>query len=89
MVYPIAFMCLKKRDELGANGKAHWVTSREDKIVAKGKGEMQTYLINIRSSASTSDNVSCRVSCDLSNDGPLTFQPDQDKVYPCRKLKKL
>lgn len=24
-------------------GKGHWLTMREDKIVAKGKGEMQTY----------------------------------------------
>jgi Adenylate and Guanylate cyclase catalytic domain len=24
-------------------GKRHWLTTRRDKIVAKGKGEMQTY----------------------------------------------
>ena len=29
-------------DELIMAGKAHWLTSRADKVVAKGKGEMQT-----------------------------------------------
>ena len=32
---------------LEAAGKAHWVTPREDKIVAKGKGEMVTYWLNM------------------------------------------
>jgi class 3 adenylate cyclase len=30
-------------DELTAKGKASWISPREDKIVAKGKGELQTY----------------------------------------------
>jgi Adenylate and Guanylate cyclase catalytic domain len=67
-------------NELVAKGKAHWVIPREDKIVAKGKGELQTYWVNIRSSASTADTVSCGVSRDLSDDVPLMFQPDKDKV---------
>jgi class 3 adenylate cyclase len=67
-------------DELGTKGKAHWVTPREDKIVAKGKDEMQTYWVNIRSSASTADTVSCRVSCDLSDGVPQIFQPDEDNL---------
>jgi hypothetical protein len=28
-----------------AKGKESWLTPREDKIVAKGKGEMQTYFV--------------------------------------------
>lgn len=32
---------------LEAAGKAHWVTPREDKIVAKGKGEMVTFWLNM------------------------------------------
>lgn len=32
-------------DELAAKGKGAWVTPREDKIVAKGKGELQTYWV--------------------------------------------
>jgi class 3 adenylate cyclase len=35
-------------DELMAKGKSGWVTPREDKIVAKGKGELQTYWVTIR-----------------------------------------
>merc|ERR1712157_557834 len=30
-------------DELEKSGKGTWLTPREDKIVAKGKGEMQTF----------------------------------------------
>jgi class 3 adenylate cyclase len=35
-------------DELIAKGKSSWVTAREEKIVAKGKGELQTYWVNVR-----------------------------------------
>jgi hypothetical protein len=34
-------------DALTAKGKGHWLIRREDKIVAKGKGEMQTYFIGM------------------------------------------
>jgi class 3 adenylate cyclase len=37
---------------LSARGKGHWSTPREDKIVAKGKGEMQTYWVQIKSEGS-------------------------------------
>ena len=36
-------------DALVLAGKSHWLTRREDKIVAKGKGEMQTYWVNTTS----------------------------------------
>jgi class 3 adenylate cyclase len=32
-------------DALIIKGKSHWLINREDKVVAKGKGEMQTYFI--------------------------------------------
>ena len=32
-------------DLLHARGKAHWLTPRTDKVMAKGKGEMQTFFI--------------------------------------------
>jgi class 3 adenylate cyclase len=35
-------------DELGVRGKGHWVAPREDKIVAKGKGELQTYWASVQ-----------------------------------------
>ena len=41
-------------DELINAGKAHWITAREDKIVAKGKGELQTYWIHPGVVAATS-----------------------------------
>lgn len=34
-------------DLLKSVGKAHWFTPREDKIVAKGKGEMTTFWLNV------------------------------------------
>jgi hypothetical protein len=44
-------------DLLTAAGKQHWLTPREDKIVAPGKGELQTYWVSTRSSGSAgSDN---------------------------------
>jgi class 3 adenylate cyclase len=38
---------------LAARGKGHWASPREDKVVAKGKGEMQTYWVQIKSEGST------------------------------------
>jgi Adenylate and Guanylate cyclase catalytic domain len=35
---------------LMASGKQRWLTPRKDKVVAKGKGEMQTYWLEVRSS---------------------------------------
>jgi Adenylate and Guanylate cyclase catalytic domain len=34
-------------DLLVASGKSSWVTARDDKIIAKGKGEMQTYWLEL------------------------------------------
>ena len=42
-------------DALTAAGKASWLTPREDKIVAKGKGLMQTYWVQINGGATTLD----------------------------------
>jgi class 3 adenylate cyclase len=39
--------------ELIAKGKSSWVSTRPDKITAKGKGEMQTYWVNPHSAANT------------------------------------
>ena len=40
--------------ELQAKRKDHWLVPREDVIVAKGKGELQTYWLNITSGAASS-----------------------------------
>jgi len=42
-------------DLLEKAGKGHWVTPREDVIVAKGKGEMKTYWIKPRNMEGESD----------------------------------
>ena len=62
-------------DALTAAGKASWLTPREDKIVAKGKGLMQTYWVQINagsSGQSCDDNTS---NCDLFSDGDAS-NPD-------------
>jgi len=48
-------------DALRAKGKAAWLTPREDKIVAKGKGELQTYWVQITSAGSTMSDFSSRL----------------------------
>jgi hypothetical protein len=48
-------------DLLTAAGKQHWLTPREDKIVAKGKGELQTYWLSTKSSGSSRGLLSVNV----------------------------
>lgn len=43
---------------LRSAGKGHWLTPREDKIVAKGKGEMQTYWVQVIGSGAATTSVS-------------------------------
>lgn len=44
-------------DALIATGKQQWLTERQDRIVAKGKGEMVTYFVQVKvGSAVTSSN---------------------------------
>jgi class 3 adenylate cyclase len=52
-------------DELTERGKSHWLTPRDDKIVAKGKGEMQTYWLTWRSTATKSIDLSIDLSIHL------------------------
>ena len=39
-------------NELISKGKAHWLKGRQEKVIAKGKGEMQTYWLEVQSTAS-------------------------------------
>ena len=41
-------------DLLVGNGKGHWITPRAEKIHAKGKGELQTYWLDLKGDASKS-----------------------------------
>jgi class 3 adenylate cyclase len=45
-------------DELIGRGKASWISEREDKIVAKGKGELQTYWVTPRSATKSAGTMS-------------------------------
>ena len=38
-------------DELVVKGKEDWIVPRQDRVVAKGKGEMQTYFVVMKSNA--------------------------------------
>jgi hypothetical protein len=44
-------------DKVTAAGKGHWLVPREDKIFAKGKGELQTYWLNIGKSGGGASNA--------------------------------
>ena len=51
-------------NDIVKHGKAKWLTPREDKIVAKGKGEMKTFWIKFSrvSSMGTSEPCSCETA---------------------------
>jgi class 3 adenylate cyclase len=49
-------------DLLCAAGKANWITPREEKVVAKGKGELQTYWLAVGSTKDKSETASESVS---------------------------
>jgi hypothetical protein len=48
---------------LAGSGKGHWITSREEKVVAKGKGEMQTYFLDLRGESAKSTSSAGSDSC--------------------------
>ena len=46
-------------DLLISNGKEHWITKRQDKVRAKGKGELTTYfLLSVKKKSSSTNSVS-------------------------------
>jgi len=52
-----------------ASGKGHWVTLREQKVIAKGKGEMQTYWLDVKGDngrSKSSDNSESTASPEMS-----------------------
>eukprot|EP00977_Amphora_coffeiformis_P001874 scaffold361_cov107-Amphora_coffeaeformis.AAC.1 len=44
-------------DELIAKGKVHWLKPREDKIVAKGKGQLDTFWLEPRKKAMNASSL--------------------------------
>jgi class 3 adenylate cyclase len=51
-------------DQLIVAGKQSWITPREGMIIAKGKGEMQTYWIGLSSAKSTASRMTATTSSD-------------------------
>ena len=60
-------------DVLSEAGKGHWIKPREEKVHAKGKGELQTYWIEVTSGQQR------RSSDELSGDG--TVHDGQSKIW--------
>ena len=54
-------------DSLTAHHKGHWLTLREDRVEAKGKGEMVTYWAEVLAGSSNHDETNSGISsCDYS-----------------------
>ena len=67
---------------LSAAGKGNWYEPRETKVMAKGKGELQTYWLKVESGAETASTgmTSCGTSSiDEDTNLALSFQPT-DKI---------
>ena len=62
-------------DELIAHGKSSWLTPREDKIIAKGKGELQTYFVTV---------VGAKTVASKSTAGDTVDSDDEDPVDEIR-----
>jgi hypothetical protein len=69
-------------DVLTEAGKGHWVKPREEKVHAKGKGELQTYWIEIPSGPQrrTSDELSGGSSIDGSCHGQSKIWGQQEEI---------
>lgn len=64
-------------DILIASGKGHWVTKREDNVVAKGKGILQTYWITPRTWNGTSNASSDTASANNDTEDIHTLDNDE------------
>lgn len=64
-------------DVLARCGKHHWLSPREDKITVKGKGEMQTYFVTVKSNRNTSSTGSGEGGTKDSTLGESTVSDDE------------
>lgn len=62
-------------DELVAKGKKSWLKMREDKVNAKGKGELTTYWVSIRTQGSVQSTASLSVASGHLRDSQTTTVP--------------
>jgi len=66
-------------DLLVAAGKMHWLSKREDPVIAKGKGKMQTYWLEIRANKNSISGSSHRDSSISNDDSSFNdLLPDAD-----------
>jgi Adenylate and Guanylate cyclase catalytic domain len=70
-------------DALTEAGKGHWLVKRDTLVVAKGKGEMQTYWINEAVSSrrqSTGENSRCSISSQSTDHTTSAIWGSDDEV---------
>eukprot|EP00977_Amphora_coffeiformis_P022504 scaffold10917_cov155-Amphora_coffeaeformis.AAC.5 len=61
-------------------GKGAWVTAREEKVVAKGKGELETYWLSILSNGRSSLDATEHSSCE-STSNTFSIQEEDNDEY--------
>jgi class 3 adenylate cyclase len=79
-------------DLLIAAGKSRWLTSRKDKVVAKGKGEMQTYWVAVGTSKNkSSEGETTSVVDEEEESSQLSDKQGSQKFnsLPCAKTARL
>lgn len=63
-----------------AAGREKWVTERSDKILAKGKGVLQTYFLNLR--AGSSESGSTKAPSQADSHGSKSVSPGENRLKP-------
>jgi Adenylate and Guanylate cyclase catalytic domain len=61
-------------NELMHHGKPHWVTMRAEKVIAKGKGELQTYWVSVREKTIKNSTTTANISS-----SGMIFSPDDTR----------
>jgi class 3 adenylate cyclase len=72
-------------DLLIAAGKKNWITPREERVVAKGKGELQTYWVSAESNQGQTDRSESNISsedCDDDGRKESTSDVEHQHEYP-------
>jgi len=62
-----------------AGGKQHWIQKRSDKILAKGKGELQTYWLDPRKNTASNAGTSDTGDDDRTRDELLGYDSEPEK----------
>jgi class 3 adenylate cyclase len=77
-------LCSKETaDLISAGGKPQWLSERKDKVIAKGKGEMITYWITVKSVGSDGETLLTGGSSEISQgDAFGTIQGLNDSILP-------